>query len=586
MLFRELVEKLLEPISSTTKKLEQTEILANFLPSLSVGEIEPVTHFVLGRLGPVYANPVLQVARQLFLQAVGQAAERSGFPSPSGQGGGLFGESPWAPWLSSELKRLGDPGLLLYQLWQQNGISGDSLDTTAVIERLLAIAQLHGEGSQDEKVSYLSSLFLSLSAGEAKYVARFVLGNMRLGFSEKTYLDALSYISAGDKSARNQFDLILQRHPNIGALAKRFLTKGLSAAEQLDVEVGVPVQPALCDRLRSSAEMIAKMGEVLVDPKYDGTRVQIHWSADGVLRTYTRNLEESSYMFPELATLLEKLNVDSIIIDSEAVGFNPATGELRPFQETIRRKRKHNIDEVSQEIPLQFFVFDVLFLNGRSLLSSPLSERRAVIDRVFAAPALGQLVPAPYWITKDPAVIDRLHHSQLEKKLEGVIVKKLDAPYQPGRSAFTWVKMKDLPGSRGQLSDTIDAVVLGTYAGRGKRTVFGVGAFLIGLWDEKKEAIVTIAKIGTGLSDEQWRELYQRTTALRSVGQDYSVLIPESLQPDRLVPPILVVEVAADAVTKSPLHSAGLALRFPRLIRFRDDKSVTQTTSPEELARF
>jgi DNA ligase-1 len=186
-----------------------------------------------------------------------------------------------------------------------------------------------------------------------------------------------------------------------------------------------------------------------------------------------------------------------------------------------------------------------------------------------------------YWETDDPKKIRQMHERLLGEGLEGVIVKKLGSEYVPGRTGWRWVKMKEVEESHAKLSDTVDCVVMGYYRGRGKRAQFGIGAFLVGIKGEG--GYVTVTKVGTGLTDELFRELKNRLDRLvvRERPRDY--VIDKALEPDVYVEPELVVELAADEVTESPTHTAGLALRFPRLVKLRDDKSVDQITSLKEL---
>lgn len=599
MLFLDFAQTVLQPLEETAKKLQQTEVLSAAFQSADPEDITPMVLFVLGQLGPKYANPELQMGLELFLLAAARAAS-GGMAAVS-----LFGDSTFDHSIDTDgkkamkrrFKELGDAGLLAQEL-PIEGAGGLTLQD--VMDRLLQIAHTSGEGSQEFKIDQLTDLFRQLEPLSRRHVARFVLGDTRLGVSDRTILDATSWMISGDKSLRDSIEAVYQRHPDLPHIVLTAKQGGVTALESIDAQVGVPILPALCDRLKTTQEMIDKMGEVFVEPKYDGTRLQIHWNAlTGELHTFTRNLEENTWMFPELPGLLKELPVKSAIFDAEAVGYDPDTHQLVNFQTTIKRKRKHDIEAVSAAIPLRFFVFDVLLVDGESLLRAPLSERRARLAEILGD---GQqdVVLSPQIRTSVAEEVRAYHQKQLAAGLEGIIVKQVASPYQSGRKAFAWVKLKEAEGTASKLSDTIDAVVLGYYYGRGKRTGFGVGAFLVAIRDIENEKLLTLAKIGTGLSDAQWRELKERCDALQAqsgagqAGQadqtgPYAPMIPDGLMPDVLIPIWprgLVVEVAADEVTRSPLHSAGLALRFPRLIRFRDDKSVDQATSLDELKKI
>ena len=343
----------------------------------------------------------------------------------------------------------------------------------------------------------------------------------------------------------------------------------------------------------------------------DGTRVQVHFSRsekvgerreergesqvnlfgeevkpDFWVRTFTRNLDESSAMFPELTRIADQIKADEVILDCEAVGFDPKTNKLVPFQLTITRKRKHGVEEASGSVPLRFFVFDIMYRDGESLIHLPLRERRRIL-----AESIGEgevLVVDECLETDDPNVLREYHKQKLIEGLEGALVKQVEGQYMPGRTGFNWVKFKEAEDSRAKLSDTIDVVIMGYDLGKGKRSGFGLGAFLVGILDSRREErgesqIVTLAKVGTGISDEQFGELRERLEKLRTKNKDVVYSVPKVLTPDVWVEPKMVVEVAADEITVSPTHSAGYALRFPRLVKFRDDKSAQQITTLDEI---
>ena len=357
----------------------------------------------------------------------------------------------------------------------------------------------------------------------------------------------------------------------------------MGLARKVKVELGVPVMPALCQRLKTADEMVEKMGRVIVEPKYDGTRVQIHIrqnpKKEWTVRTFTRNLEETTAMFPELKGIEANIKASEVILDSEAVGVDPKTGKYLPFQETITRKRKYQIEVMSQRIPLQFMVFDILYQDGESLIRWPLEERKRRLKQIVADSK--SLKITEYIETENPEEIRRYHAGQLKKGLEGVVVKQVGSSYEPGRRGWSWVKFKEVETAVAKLADTIDPVVMGFYRGKGKRASLGIGAFLVGLRHQGR--MVTVAKIGTGLTDEQWEEMRRRLERQVAMEKPREYVVHKALEPDVWVDPKVVVEIAADEITKSPVHSAGWALRFPRLVRFRDDKTSEQATSWEEL---
>jgi DNA ligase-1 len=261
---------------------------------------------------------------------------------------------------------------------------------------------------------------------------------------------------------------------------------------------------------------------------------------------------------------------------------DPGTGKLIPFQETMTRKRKHNIEHARSSVPLRFFVFDILYKDGKDLLSVPLSKRREILDKTLRPEQGKHLMISPQIITDNPQILREYHDQQLQKGLEGVVVKKWESPYEPGRRGFSWVKFKEEEGKTGKLTDTIDAVIMGYSRGEGKRSGFGIGMFLVGV--RKGDSFVTVTKIGTGVSDDLWKELHTKLHTIKvplkpKEYQDVNTMFT----PDIWVAPKIVVEIAGDDLTRSSTHGAGVAVRFPRLVRIRSDKSSAQATTVSEI---
>ena len=327
------------------------------------------------------------------------------------------------------------------------------------------------------------------------------------------------------------------------------------------------------------------MVEVDAQFKYDGFRVQLHKNGDEV-RMFSRNLEEMTHMFPELSAAVKKqIKAKTIILDSEALAYNPESEEFLPFQETTKRRRKYGIEEMAKSLPLKAFVFDILYKDGKGLLDLPLSKRMEILKEVL--PVDDVLIRTKNQTVKDPKVLSLLLEDAISKGLEGLVVKKLESPYVAGGRNFNWVKLKR--HSSGELNDTIDCVILGYISGRGKRTAFGAGALLVGVYDSKKDEFVSVSKIGTGLTDEEWREVHKRADKISL--EHKPARVSSTIIPSVWIRPEIVIEVLADEITRSPIHTAGktatepgYALRFPRLVSFRTaDKKPEDATSVKEL---
>jgi len=318
---------------------------------------------------------------------------------------------------------------------------------------------------------------------------------------------------------------------------------------------------------------------------------QIHKDGDKV-SMFSRNLENMTHMFPELIEgTLKQVKAKTAILDTEALAYQPESEEFLPFQETTKRRRKHGIEEMAQELPLKAFVFDMFYKDGESLIDEPLKERSEILKETIRGGDI--LIPAPGIIIDDPKKLQIMLDDSISKGLEGVVVKRLDSKYEAGARNFNWVKLKR--HSDGELQDTIDCVVLGYITGKGKRTAFGAGALLVGIYDDKRDEFVTVSRIGTGLTDEEWREVHKRADKIKV---DHKPARVNSLiEPSVWIKPEIVIEVLADEITRSPMHTAGAsinsasgdkipgyALRFPRLVSFRtSDKKPEDATSVKEL---
>lgn len=573
-----------QQLESTSSRLKITEILARLLKKAGADEVDKICYLSLGRLAPLYEGTEFNIAEKLMIKVI---ARQLGVPEVK---------------ILGEYKKIGDLGEVEENIKNKQVCSyrnkmgnrkytykKSKMSVVDVFGKLHEIASESGQGSVERKVEKMKSLLNELNSLSAKYVVRIPLGKVRLGFSELTILDALSWMITGDKSKRGKIEEAYNVRADIGQIAHAIKLQGLKGLKSLKVQLGTPIVPSLCQRLPTVEEMVEKMGLVAAEPKYDGTRLAIHFSRiKNFVRIFTRNLENVTPMFPDIVGALEKeVKARQVILDGEAIGFDPKTGKFLPFQETIKRKRKYEVGEMAAKIPLKYYCFDILYKDGEDLWLLPLAKRREILERTLA-PSNKRIILSHQIVTNDPEKLRQYHDEQIKKGLEGIVVKKWQASYEPGRRGFTWVKFKQEKGKRGGgLADTLDCVVMGYYRGRGKRAAFGIGGFLVGVREkEGSDQLVTISKIGTGLSDKQWRELRVRSQELRVRSQPKEYQVDKNLAPDVWCTPKLVVEIEADNITRSPIHTAKYALRFPRLVRFRDDKLPKEATTLKEAEKL
>ena len=559
----------LQKLEGTSSRIEITKILADVFQKLSPAEIDKAVYLILGILAPGYSGAVFNMAERMVIRAIA----------------GAFDQKPEN--ITSLYKQKGDLGEVVVVVGTLKKAS--KLSVSEVYQKLFDIAKDAGEESQERKVGKTSELLKVLDPEGAKYITRIILGKLRLGFSDKTILDALSWMETGGKDRKKELEGAYNILPDVGFLAKAVKEKGVTVATKKIVpQLGVPMLPMLMARLKSPKEMIEKMKVVYVEPKFDGLRIQIHFKKAGFVggtqvKAFTRNLRETSWMFPELAGVGKYIKAKEAILDTEAVGVDEERKAMANFQTTMTRRRKHDIEEMASKVSIKFNVFDVMFLDGDSLVYLPYYKRRQALSKWVISGDLLRVVG--FEETANPKKIEELMARNLKDGLEGIAVKKKDSQYIAGRTGFRWVKMKEKESQKAKLADTIDAVVMGYYKGRGKRSDFGLGGFLVGI--PKGESVLTLTKIGTGLSDKQFRQLKAGLSNLETKLKPASYTsVNKTLMPDVWVNPAMVVEIAADEITKSPIHSSGYALRFPRLVKFREDKGVSNATTLSEVSQL
>lgn len=566
-----------ERLEETSSRLALIDILAELFGKTDKTTVDKVMYLAQGRVAPFYEPTEIGMADKMVAQSIG----------------GAFGLSKEEVLAAYEKK--GDLGLVAYELSEKKRQKGkkEELSVVTVFEELKNIAHTSGAGSVEKKITALKALLEHMDAVSAKHLVRIPLGKTRLGIGDPTILDGIAIAVLGDKSKRKLLEKAYNETSDLGLIGKTLLDGGLDAVQKLGVTVGRPIRSELCERLPNPVKVFEKMDTnglgIHATYKYDGFRVQIHKNGENV-EMFSRNLEDMSHMFPELIEgTLKQIKAKTAILDSEALAYQPESQEFLPFQETTKRRRKHNIEEVAQSLPLKAFVFDILYLDGEPLIDKPLTERIDHLKKTVHGDDI--LIPEPGDILKKPEEMQLMLDEAITQGLEGIVVKRPDSRYEAGGRNFNWVKLKR--HSSGDLSDTIDCVILGYIFGKGKRTEFGAGALLVGLYDKEQDQFVSVTRIGTGLSDDEWRSIKEKVHGLET--DHKPARVHSYITPSVWVKPEVVIEVLADEITRSPLHTAGAvendgvkepgyALRFPRLVSFRDkDKKAEDATTVEEL---
>ena len=559
-----------ERIETKSSRLEITHILAELFNELNAEEIGQTVYLLQGRVAPLFEKTEFGMAEKTVIKSIVSALSID------------------RPYFEKENHRLGDVGKTLEEFKKQY-ISFEEREMTIneVFQELDRLAKSTGDGSNEIKVGILSGLVRQLDSKSCRYLVRIPQGLMRLGFSDMTIIDAYSWMLSGTKQYRPEIEAAYHVRPDLGYIGRLIKQQGLDGIKKVLPQIFTPIIMMRAERLSSGEEIVKQIGECAIEPKYDGFRLQIHYKKkSGEVRLYSRNLEDVSYMYPDIVMgVQQEIAADEIIFEGEAIGYNPHTQAFLPFQETVQRKRKYDIEEKAKEIPLKLFVFELLYCNGISYINDTFVKRRETLEKVISSkniPEKNTTILAPHKLLSDASIIEKNFDDAVEEGLEGIIAKKLDGTYRPGARGWNWIKFKRSYSSK--IHDTVDCLVMGYDTGKGKRTGFGIGAFLVGIYDEKEETFKTVSKIGTGLTDEEWREMKTRCDKLQTRSMPNEYIIDKTLDVDMWVTPGIVVEIKADEITQSPIHTAQYALRFPRLVRFRDDKLKTDVTTFSEIA--
>ena len=569
--FSELVQYF-RRLEGTSGRNALVEILAELFTKTPMEDVPPTAYLLQGRLAPYFEPVEIGLGNNYVADAIARA----------------FGGNRAT--VLKRFDRLGDIGEAAAEIAAESGSSAAPESVPPVREifdRLLGIARTTGAGSIGAKVEAFASLLREVDPLSCNYLCRVPLGRMRLGVGDPTVLDALSFARVGDKSLRKRLERAYNETSDLGLVGKTLWEGGIEAVDALGVRVGNPVRPALAERLPSAEAIIAKLGRVAVERKYDGFRCQVH-KADSDVRIFSRNLEDLTASFPEIAESARRQVVASTaIFEGEALAYNPLSDEYLPFQQTVRRKRKHGVEETAAELPLRLFAFDILYAECESVMERPYTERHAILKNIVQG---GDtiLISESHTTGKPDELLDVFNDS-IQNGLEGIVAKRPDSPYQAGARNYNWVKLKRVQA--GNLQDTVDCVIVGYIYGRGRRAAFGVGALLVAVYDPERDVFPTVTKIGTGLSDAQWREVRERCEPY--VSERKPARVESNIEPSVWVEPQVVIEVLADEITRSPVHPTGAdeggqgyALRFPRLVSFRQDKKPEDVTTVAEIVEL
>src|SRR6266571_2150588 len=570
MQFSRVVE-VYDKIEATTKRLEMTDLLVGLLRGTPKEELDKVVYLTQGRIHPDYEGIELGLAEKMVIRVLAHAT-------------GLEDTRVARMW-----KEKGDLGLVAEEAIgarRQKPLETTPLTIAKVYENLDAIARETGEGSQDRKIRLLSDLLGNATPREAKYIVRMVVGQMRLGGADMTIIDALAATFA-TKQDRDRVERAYNVSSDLGEVARVLASAGLEGLETIHLKLFRPIRAMLAERLETLDEILKRLGRCALEYKYDGLRVQAHVSPKRI-ELFSRHLENITGQFPEIVQALRNAIMDrEAIIEGEAVPVDPNTGEFLPFQEVSRRRgRKTDVERMAKEFPVTLFAFDCLLRDDADLTPRPYVERRKALESLLGKSEEIRL--ATVRVTDDTKQAEAFFDEALQAGCEGLMAKALNSTYDAGARGYQWIKFKKEYSAA--LSDTIDLVIVGAFAGRGKRAG-SYGALLMAGYDEQEDLFRTTCKLGTGFDDET---LFALPDKLKAARRDHKpARVDSKLEADTWFEPTTVLEVRGAELTVSPVHTAawgavrpgaGLAIRFPRFTgRWRDDKGPEDATTTKEL---
>ena len=538
MSFAELCQR----VEGVSGSLEKVDLVAAFLKNLDDDELAVASGFIMGDLFSPSMDLVMGVGPSILYEAMARAC-------------GCSTER-----ISDMLRATGDPGLVASAAVDKKKpigfaafIKDEPLSIKEVYQRLVAVARASGKGSQDAKVKNLQYLFSQATPLEAQYIARLAIEDMRIGIGEGGVRDAIAQAFSQDAS---KVERAYNLTNDIGLVAVN-ARKGTLA--DLSVLINHPIKMMLAQVGEGISASMQELGSAAIEWKYDGARVQIHKGGKRV-RIFSRRLEDVTRSLPEIVRLAQEVRADKAILDGEVVAIGKDSRPLA-FQEILKRfRRKYNVEKQAKETPLHLFLFDLIYLDGQSTVDLPLTRRRELLEGIADPSILADQV-----ISDSVQRAEEIYHQALEKGHEGLILKNSMSVYAPGKRGKNWLKIKPV-------METLDLAVIGAKWGEGRRASF-LGSYRLACLDEATSKLLDIGWVATGLTDEALAEL---TELFREL-----ILVQNGMEVE--LKPAVIFEVAYEEIQKSQSYSSGYALRFPRLVRVRDDKSLEEADSLERV---
>ncbi len=572
-----LVADAYEKIGATTKRLEMTDHLVELLRNTPESAIDKVVYLTQGKLHPDFTGIEIGMAEKLAIKAVAKAAGRK--------------EKD----IEEDIEKTGDLGETTQKFLEkrlQVTFFPEPLSVERVYSTLDRVAKASGTGSLDQKINLLVGLLADAKPAEAKYIIRTVTGQLRLGIADMTVLDALAIAYGGSKDSRPILERAYNVSSDLGRVARTVGETGVGGLEDFKVSLGEPIRPMQAERLSSSKEILEKLGGMCIaEYKYDGERIQVHKNGDEVT-LFSRRLENITEQYPDVIELIrENIIPKKAVLEVECVAIEPDTGEMKPFQELMHRRRKYGIREAIQENPVSLFVFDVLYIEGKDLTLETYPIRHKTTEGIIRENERVRM--AKYIMTDNTEDLERFFQEAIEYGCEGLMCKSVsnDSIYQAGARGWLWIKYKR--DYKSEMTDTVDLVIVGAFYGRGKRAGT-YGSLLLAAYNPQEDSFETVCRCGSGFTDKDLSRIPNRMESHKI--RHMNPRVKSKLEADVWFEPKVVLEVIGAEVTLSPVHTcamgaireeSGLAIRFPRFTgKYREDKSAEDATTAVEIVEM
>ncbi len=547
-----------EKLESTSKGLEKTTILAEFLKKIKSNP--KLIYLLKGKVFPDYDERELGLSEKLVIKAIAKASGSS--------------ENN----VIKKFKETGDLGKVTESLIgtkKQESLFSKKLNPEKVLRNLQKLPSLEGKGTIGRKIDLIVELFHSAKPKEAKYISRTVLGDLKVGVGDGLLRDSIveACFNPKDKEDKKlKSEEVQHAYDKSADFALVFEKACENKLNEISLSPGKPVKVMLFPKAENIEDAFEIVGKpAAFEYKYDGFRMMINKTQDKI-KIFTRRLDNVTSQFPDVVEYVKKIKADSFIIDCEAVGYDPETGEYQPFQAISQRiKRKYDIEKLVKQLPIEINVFDIIYYNGKSLIKEPFEKRRKLIEKIVKEKEK-QIVLSKQIITSSVGEAEKFYKQALEDNQEGLMVKSMNAPYKPGSRVGYAVKLKPV-------DKDFDLVITGAEWGTGKRAGW-LTSFDVSCLDQESEELKEIGKVSTGLKEKpeqglSYPEMTERLTKLKTKEKGRKIIVK----------PEIVVTVQYQNIQKSPTYSSGYALRFPRITSLRPDRKVDDIAKLEEIEK-